>query len=144
MFSRLFTKTYHKLSFEDVQFGMQHPEQFVIINTLPIYEQSCLIENTIAHTEEENTINALLEQNMLMGKKFIIYGRNNMDDTIYAKCDQLTNLGFQSVYLYIGGLFEWLTLQDIYGKDEFRTTIYILDILKYKPTRIFGSYMITN
>jgi hypothetical protein len=144
MFSRLFTKTYHKLSFEDVQFGMQHPEQFVIINTLPIQDQGCLIENTIPYTEEEHTINALLEQTMLMNKKFIIYGRNNMDETIYTKCDQLTNLGFQSVYLYIGGLFEWLTLQDIYGKDEFRTTIYTLDILKYKPTRIFGSYMITN
>lgn len=144
MFSRLFTKTYHKLSFEDVQFGMKHPEQFVIINTLPIQDQGCLIENTIPYTEEEHTINALLEQTMLMNKKFIIYGRNNMDETIYTKCDQLTNLGFQSVYLYIGGLFEWLTLQDIYGKDEFRTTIYTLDILKYKPTRIFGSYMITN
>jgi hypothetical protein len=144
MFSRLFTKTYHKLSFEDVQFALQQPEQFIIINTLPTQEQNCLIKNTIPHTEEEPTINALLQQTMLMDKKFIIYGRNNMDETIYTKCDQLTNLGFQPVYLYIGGLFEWITLQDIYGKDEFTTTTYTLDILKYKPARIFGSYMLTN
>jgi len=33
-------------------------------------------------------------------------------------------------------LFEWLLLQDIYGYDEFPTTIKVLDILKYKPSKI--------
>jgi hypothetical protein len=54
------------------------------------------------------------------------------------------NLGFQAVYLYVGGMFEWLCLQDIYGKDEFPTTTRQLDILKYKPPRTFGGYLLTR
>jgi hypothetical protein len=38
------------------------------------------------------------------------------------------------LYVYIGGLFEWLLLQDIYGDEEFPTTAKIIDILKYKGT----------
>jgi len=144
MFSRFFTKTYNKLSFEDIQFAIQHHEQFIIINTLPTHEQSCLIKSTISHKEEEPTINGLLQHYGLAEKKIIIYGRNNIDETVTAKYDQLTNLGFQSVYLYVGGLFEWLILQDIYGKDEFPTTTYMLDLLKYKPMRTFGGYMLTR
>jgi len=37
--------------------------------------------------------------------------------------------------MYTGGLFEWLLLQDIYGKTEFPTTTNIIDLLKYKPMR---------
>ena len=144
MFSRFFTKTYNKLSFEDVQFAMQHRDQFILINTLPALEQSCLIKSTISHSEEEHTINGLLQQYGLADKKIIIYGRNSTDETITTKYNQLTNLGFQMVYLYVGGLFEWLMLQDIYGKDEFPTTTYTLDLLKYKPMRTFGGYMLTR
>jgi len=39
-----------------------------------------------------------------------------------------------NLYVYIGGLFEWLLLQDIYGDEEFPTTSKIIDILKYKGT----------
>jgi hypothetical protein len=42
-------------------------------------------------------------------------------------------LGFENVYIYRGGMFEWLLLQDIYGFDEFQTTSKITDLLKYKP-----------
>ena len=144
MFSRFFTKTYNKLSFEDIQFAIQQPDKFLLINTLPSHEQSCLIKGTISYIEEERIINGLLHQYGLANKKIIIYGRNNIDETVTAKYDQLTNLGFQSVYLYVGGLFEWLILQDIYGKDEFPTTTYMLDLLKYKPMRTFGGYMLTR
>jgi hypothetical protein len=41
--------------------------------------------------------------------------------------------GFPEVYVYSGGLFEWMLLQDIYGQDEFPTTKKVLDILKWKP-----------
>ena len=49
---------------------------------------------------------------------------------------QNQGLGFQNVYLYMGGMFEWLLLQDIYGIDEFPTTNKFLDILYYKPNAI--------
>jgi hypothetical protein len=38
--------------------------------------------------------------------------------------------------MYLGGMFEWMLLQDIYGRDEFPTTSKVLDILKYKPKRL--------
>ena len=38
--------------------------------------------------------------------------------------------------MYTGGIFEWLLLQDIYGKDEFPTTSEELDILKYRAATV--------
>jgi len=132
MFSQFFTRVYKKLSFEDIQFALRNTEEFVIINTLPATDQSCLIGNTISHVEEERILNNLLT-NYGLNKKIIIYGKNNTDNTINVKYDQLMNLGFQAVYLYVGGMFEWLCLQDIYGNEHFPTTKQLLDILKYKP-----------
>ena len=34
-------------------------------------------------------------------------------------------------HLYVGGLFEWLCLQDIYGQSEFPTTNIELDITEF-------------
>ena len=143
MFSQFFTRVYKKLSFEDIQFAIRNRGEFVIINTLPVTSQSCLIENTISHVEEEQILNNLLT-NYGLNQKIIVYGRNNTDNTINTKYDQLMNLGFQTVYLYVGGMFEWLCLQDIYGKEEFPTTTRELDILKYKPPRTFGGYLLTR
>tara|TARA_B100000902_G_scaffold377501_1_gene409781 strand:- start:728 stop:1159 length:432 start_codon:yes stop_codon:yes gene_type:complete len=143
MFSQFFTRVYKKLSFEDIQFAIRNRGEFVIINTLPVTDQSCLIENTISHVEEEQILNNLLT-NYGLNQKIIVYGRNNTDNTINTKYDQLMNLGFQTVYLYVGGMFEWLCLQDIYGKEEFPTTTRELDILKYKPPRTFGGYLLTR
>ena len=63
----------------------------------------------------------------------IIYGKNTNDSTIYNKHQQLLSLGFNKVYIYPGGLFEWLCLQDIYGSLNFPTLGSELDILKYRP-----------
>jgi hypothetical protein len=72
------------------------------------------------------------------GSRIVIYGLNASDETIVTKYNQLTSLGFYNVYVYPGGLFEWLLLQDIYGFDTFQTTKKELDILKYKGRRVFG------
>jgi len=74
--------------------------------------------------------------------KIIIYGRNCNDEKIYSKYTQLNSLGFYNLYVYCGGLFEWLMLQDIYGRNEFPTTKKELDILKYKPNKILNIQMI--
>ena len=73
----------------------------------------------------------------------IVYGRNTNDETIYKKYQQLTQLGFAHVYLFMGGLFEWLLLQDIYGSDMFPTTSPQLDLLKYKPNRRLNVGLLT-
>ena len=143
MFSRLFQPTYNKLSFEDVQFAIIHSDQFILINTLVITEQNCLIRGTIPYNNEEELINKLISSGSTAGKKVIIYGKNGLDETIQKKYNQLLTLGFQSVYIYVGGLFEWLLLQDIYGTNEFPTTSHLLDILKHKPARTFGGNLLT-
>ena len=68
--------------------------------------------------------------------KIVIYGKNCNDDKIYKKYNQLQTLGFFNSYVYTGGIFEWLLLQDIYGEKEFPTTKKELDILKFKSRRI--------
>ena len=61
------------------------------------------------------------------------------DDSIETKFKQMQGLGFANIYIYRGGMFEWLLLQDIYGQDEFPTTSKLLDILKYKSTRTWNN-----
>ena len=135
MFSGLFQTSYKKINFEDIQYAIQKPNEYIMINTLPISEQECLIKNTLPYDQEEKTINELLNNYDLNNKKIIIYGKNANDETADKKYSQLKTLGFSEIYLYSGGLFEWLLLQDIYGNVEFPTTKKILDILKYKASR---------
>jgi hypothetical protein len=126
------TQSIQKINFEDMQHVIKNPETYLLINTLSESEQMCLIPNTTAPKEEETIINSLLQKRM-KETKMIIYGRNSNDDKIYEKYNQLVKLGFYNVFLYTGGLFEWLVLQDVYGFNEFPTTSKQLDFLKYKP-----------
>jgi hypothetical protein len=122
-----------KINFEDIQYAQKQGSQYIIINTLPLNEQSCLIQGSINSNEEETIINNLLSTNKCVN--IIIYGKNNNDETIYKKVNQLLELGFSTIYLYVGGLFEWLLMQDIYGKDLFPTIGKELDILKFCPKK---------
>jgi hypothetical protein len=126
-----------KINYEDIQFIIKNPEGHLFINTLSTSEQNCLIINTININNEENVINTCIKRGM-KDIKIVIYGKNSNDDKIYNKYNQLTSLGFYNVYIYTGGLFEWLMLQDIYGEKEFPTTSKELDILKYKPNKVLN------
>ena len=125
-----------RINFEDIQEAIKNKEKYIIINTLPNILQECLITNTINYNEEEKIINHMLKNNI--NKYIIIYGKNANDDTIYNKYEQLLKLGFMNVFIYSGGMFEWLCLQDIYGNELFPTTKKELDILKYKPISNFS------
>jgi hypothetical protein len=129
------TSSLNKINFEDVQFLLNNAEKFILINTLEEKEQECLLPNTITPEKEILIINNLL-RNGSKGIKIVIYGKNCNDDKIYKKHNQLQNLGFYNSYIYTGGLFEWLLLQDIYGEKEFPTTKKELDILKFKPRKL--------
>ena len=126
-----------KINYEDIQFIIKNPQGYLLINTLSESEQNCLIINTININDEEKIINNLLKRG-LKDIKIIIYGKNSNDEKLYNKYSQLTSLGFYNVYVYTGGLFEWLMLQDIYGEKEFPTTKKELDILKYKPNKVLN------
>jgi hypothetical protein len=123
-----------KVNYEDVQRAIHDTNQYLIINTLHTHEQQCLIKNTVYSHEEETIINMMTNRSQVT---IIIYGRNDHDDKIFSKYAQLLKHGFKHVYVYMGGLFEWLLLQDIYGKNHFPTTVEELDILKYKPNSAF-------
>ena len=125
-----------------MQTAYKNPEIYLLMNTLPLSEQLCLISNTLTPQKEELLMNRYLNSNKNI--RIIIYGRNSNDETIYKKYNQLINLGFTNVYLYLGGLFEWLMLQDIYGFDDFPTTSRQLDILKYKPNQKLNISYIEN
>ena len=138
------------VNFEDVQFCIRNRNKypFVIINTMPSNLQSCLISHTVNAQEEESVMNQLLNQNngnswfnlQSQHKKcidnvtIVLYGKNNNEQNVFHKYNQLQSLGFTNVFIYPGGMFEWLQLQDIYGDSEFPTTSRELDILRYKPT----------
>ena len=128
-----------KVGFEDIQFVIKHKKRnYILINTLTITEQNCLIPDTIAIKDEEAIINKHLNKNI----HIIIYGKNANDESIFKKYEQLLTLGCSSVFVYTGGLFEWLLLQDIYGKEEFPTTSDELDILKYRSESIFNNRLL--
>lgn len=120
-----------KINFEDMQSACKNPEIYLLINTLSNSEQGCLIIGTVNANQEEAIINKYLRSGK--NSKIIVYGRNCNDDKAFQKYHQLLQLGFHNVFIYSGGLFEWLMLQDIYGFNEFPTTTKQLDFLKFKP-----------
>ena len=71
----------------------------------------------------------------------IIYGKNSNDITILHKYEQLVKLGFTNVHIYTGGIFEWMLLHEIYGKDLFKITRYEIDILRYRPKSVLLAAM---
>jgi rhodanese-related sulfurtransferase len=133
-----------KINYEDVQMACKHSynnnnndgnnNKYVIINTLDPLYQTCLIPNTIPIAEEEEIVNDIITNSKKT--KIIIYGLNSNDEKVYSKYEQLVKLGIKHVYVYNGGMFEWLLLQDVYGRELFPTTSRELDILKYKPRKI--------
>ena len=138
------TLSIRKINCEDMQkaCNCSNSESYIIINTLDANMQKCLIKNTIQIEKEEQVINSIIKKSR--SKNIIIYGRNCNDEKTYKKYEQLVGLGFTNVYIYVGGMFEWLLLQDIYGNELFPTTSKELDILKYKSTRIFDVKYIEN
>lgn len=121
-----------KINYEDIQFAVRNPSEHVLINTLPSSEQSCLIKGTLHISREEELINQYLRSGN-KSVKILIYGKHCNDDTVVTKYNQLSSLGFHQVYVYMGGMFEWLMLQDIYGEAEFPTSSKELNMLKFRP-----------
>jgi rhodanese-related sulfurtransferase len=131
---------YTKISFRDVVFAIDNPTSFILINTLPLTQQHCLIKTTIPSSSEETIVNHYLISNKNIN--IIVYGRNSIDNDIEKKCNQLLQLGFKNVHCYVGGLYQWLLHQDIYGEENFPTTSKCDDMFFYKETDHFQTYLI--
>lgn len=123
----------NKISFQDMLYCVRNNE--VIISVINDTE-SCLIQGTLSFQHEEQKINTLYTNGEFQ-KPLIIYGYNACDDNIAIKYKQLVELGFKKVYVYPGGIFEWLLLQDVYTNNNFKTTKIELNMLKYRPKNVF-------
>ena len=143
------------INFEDMQFAINekdnknqmydyndHNQKTLIINTFDAYQQHCLIVGTLNIEMEIEILNIQLKKNNDV--RIIIYGMNATDKTCITKYEQLLKLGFWNVYIYTGGLFEWLLLQDVYGNELFPTTSTKVDLLKYKGRRQLNMKMLEN
>lgn len=108
-----------KVSFENIQ-NMLNNDNVLILSTLSENNQYCLIKGTLDISQEEVTINNLIKSNYF-SKIIIIYGENDHDSSVLDRYYQLKKLGFKQIYMYLGGIFEWLLLQDIYSCDKFPT-----------------------
>lgn len=115
-------------NFEKIQYHIKNKS--ILINTLESNNQSCLISGTISIEEEIKLLNLYLKTNKNM--LIIIYGKNNSDLSVLQKHKQLLSLGFTNIALYLGGLFEWLLLQDVFGQEHFPTTTKTIELLNYK------------
>ena len=111
----------------------------LIINTLPESLQHCLIKTTIDIRFEERVVNAFIHKKPDI--MIIVYGKNSNDITILHKYEQLVKLGFTNVHIYTGGIFEWMLLYEIYGKDFFKVTKYEFDVLLYRPKSVLLAAM---
>ena len=106
-------------------------DSFIMIHTLKMSEQLCLIQGTLPAEKEETRINEYMtDYNHQID--IVVYGKNSTDETAEKKCEQLIHLGFTNVHWYVGGLFEWLLLQEVYGKTEFPTDGLCRDLLYYR------------
>jgi len=122
-----------KIGYHDMQNLLRsNMNDFLIINTLSNHLQQCLIQKTVSCVDEPRIINEYISKYNFK-KKLIVYGQHSCDVSAEQKANQLTKHGFTEVYVYVGGLFEWLLLQDIYGEELFPTTSAAKDLLTYKP-----------
>lgn len=117
----------NKISFHDMKQSISKNHTIITV----MKDESCTIQGTTSINREEEIINELYNNDLT--KPIIIYGYNDCDENIIQKYKQLKELGFINVFIYPGGMFEWLLLQDIYTDVNFKTNKKELNLLKYKP-----------
>ena len=144
------SQCYKFASYKDVQnaISVLGKNNTILINTLPSNKQSILIKGTCAIEKEEQIINDALQHNSSIF--IIIYAAHNCDRSVFQKYEQLRSLGFVNIYIYSGGLFEWLCLQDIYGDNYFQTIskqhekLDLLDMAPSEYCNVLHMNQITN
>ena len=121
----------YRCNFETIQEIIKiNSRDIILINTLDRNNQSCLIQGTLSVGDEIKIIDESLRKRQK--KTIYIYGKNYNDEPVYKKYEQLSKISQFECYIYLGGLFEWLLLQEIYGNSLFPTNKVEQDLLKYK------------
>ena len=117
-------------NYHQLQDRIKNDENVVLINTLPLTRQDCLIRGTLKAFIEVEYMNKLLKTNK--NKEIIIYGIHHTDLSVITKYNQLKKLGFKNVHIYFGGMYEWLLLQEVFDATNFQTDGFIKNIVDYK------------
>ena len=107
MFQFFSDKSRQNISFEDMQSAIKQHNKYTILNTLPSSSQAVLIKRTLPMHDEERFINDIIDNYEMSKHNIIIYGNNCNDISVDTKYNQLHKLGFSSLYVYLGGMFEW-------------------------------------
>lgn len=120
-------------NYEDIQRGIII-KNGILIHTMD--DEIILISGTTSISNETQRINKLLDDREY-DTNIIIYGKNTDDyESLAKKRTQLLTLGFRNVWIYPGGIFEWILLQDVFGKTQFPTTTTVNDIIKSRPKSV--------
>lgn len=120
-------------NYEDIQRGLSI-KNGILIHTMD--DETILISGTTSISNETPRINKLLDD-CEYDTNIIIYGKNTDDyESLAKKRTQLLTLGFRNVWIYPGGIFEWILLQDVFGKTQFPTTTIVNDIIKSRPKSV--------
>ena len=112
-----------RATFDDVRI-----QTGLLISVLPETEQHVLIGGTVPCGDEVAEVEKAIREK----KEIIVYGTNNHDDRVWVKYHQLKKLGGLPK-VCVGGLFEWILLQEFYGKERFALTSYDFDLYQYRP-----------
>lgn len=130
--------TIKKVNFDDIIILSKESSKrtHFLIHVMEKEDQDLLIKGTLLINEEIEKMNSLLSSGKT-NMTIVIYGKNTDDvSKVIGRYRQLHDIGFSNVYVYLGGLFEWLLLQEIYGNDEIKTNnVCTKNILDYKPSR---------
>lgn len=92
------------------------------------------LPGTIELNEEEEMVNGWLQGDNL-GQSIVVYGDNSFDHTVTRKYNQLKELGFTNVKMYVGGSLEWALLQDVYGSEAY-PSLFAADLISLMKVRI--------
>lgn len=126
-------QSFAKVTYEYVKDITTNNQQVLLVSTLKRDKEKYGILRTIPIDNEESYINDLINKRQY-GVIIVLYGENMYDTTVITKYNQLKKIGFNSCYIYFGGLFEWFLLQDVYGSEMFPTkSTPINGCLDFKP-----------
>lgn len=126
------TQSLQKVSFQDMIHCVEH--KYTIITVMKYDDNLCLIKGTVPIINEEPVINKIYSTDL--STPIVIYGYNSCDENVIKKYIQLKDLGFTNIYVYPGGMFEWLLLQDIYTDKYIKTNLKEMNLLKYRPDNL--------
>ena len=121
------TMAVQRATFEDVRANVSG-KTGLVISVLAETDQQVLISGTVPCVDEVAEVEKAIHEK----KEIIVYGTNNHDERVLTKYNQLKKLGGLPK-VYVGGLFEWILLQEFYGKERFALTTYDFDLYQYRP-----------